>query len=242
MSTQNLEIGICDDDPGDLERIRDTLFQCLDVLDEKDAAVHLFTNAEALYRESSRLGFGLVFLDVEMPGWNGFELAERLCLEKTGTSVVFISNHESLVFDSYEYTPLWFVRKRFMERDMLRALRKYQHAAVKKRINYRLKDGFGCQEVLVFDMMYIECWGHSLKFWMADQKHYNVYGSLKPVEEELSKYGFIRIHKNYLVNRQYINEVGSRTVQLCDGTELDLSRSKRRELKEIVSRREGRYV
>lgn len=237
MSLKKLEIGICDDERQDLERIRDTLCCCLETLGEKNVAVYLFSQARELYEESRQHIFNLVFLDVVMPEWNGFDLASQL-VRKGETKVVFVSNHESMVFDSYDYTPLWFVRKSMLERDMLHALRKYQQATARRRISYRMKDGFGYRDVALDDMMYIEGEGHTLKVWMPDQKTYQIYGSLRSMEEELSKYGFIRIHKNYLVNQRYISEVGKKNVRLRDGSELDMGKARRKEIAEAMNRYE----
>ena len=59
---------------------------------------------------------------------------------------MFVSNHENVVFDAWEYTPLWFVRKSALERDMMKALRKYFEMTVKTQLRYRMPDGFGLRE------------------------------------------------------------------------------------------------
>ena len=56
---------------------------------------------------------------------DGFELAAKLCMNQPQVGLVFVSAHESFVFDAMEYSPLWFVRKGYLERDMFRGLRKY---------------------------------------------------------------------------------------------------------------------
>ena len=48
--------------------------------------------------------------------------------------------------------------------------------------------------------------------------------------------GFVRIHKNYLVNVKSIEEVGVRTVRLFNGMELDMGKNRRKEITEIVNR------
>lgn len=50
--------------------------------------------------------FHLLFLDIEMFGMSGFELAERICMDRPPISLVFASVYESFVFDAPEYTPL----------------------------------------------------------------------------------------------------------------------------------------
>lgn len=59
-----------------------------------------------------------------------------------------------------------------------------------QEISYKIQGGFGAGEVLLRDIMYIECNGHTLTYKMSGGAEYSVYGSLKPVAEELRDYGF----------------------------------------------------
>ena len=72
-------------------------------------------------------------------------------------------------------------------------------------------------------VLYIECRGHTLFIYTKNEECHKIYGSLKSLEEKLLVYGFIRIHKNFLVNARCVKEIGNRTVCLLDGMELDLS-------------------
>ncbi len=125
MKAGNLEIGICDDSPEDLKRIQEAFRRSVKKLGEKDISLHLYSNGKSLYKDSRNQKFSLVFLDWEMPEMDGFDLAGRLYIENPELKVVFVSNYENIVFDAYEYTPLWFVRKSMLERDMTKALQKY---------------------------------------------------------------------------------------------------------------------
>lgn len=44
--------------------------------------------------------FDLVMLDIEMPGMNGFQLAKRIGMERGTPCLIFVSAHESFVFDA----------------------------------------------------------------------------------------------------------------------------------------------
>ena len=134
MNAKKLEIGICDDQPRDLKRIRDVLCSSLEAMGGWDASIHLFRRGRDLCEESQRTTFSLLFLDVMMPDLSGFDLASRIRMHRGETQVVFVSNHENMVFDSYDYSPLWFVRKSLLERDMFRALMKYRQATSERRI------------------------------------------------------------------------------------------------------------
>ena len=100
MNAKKLEIGICDDQPRDLKRIRDVLCSSLEAMGGWDASIHLFRRGRAICEESKRTTFGLLFLDVMMPDLSGFDLASQIHMHRGETKVVFVYNHENMVFDS----------------------------------------------------------------------------------------------------------------------------------------------
>lgn len=225
---QKVLVGICDDSREDLDRIEEALKKGLARLGPP-AEIHCtrFIDGEALYAASREERFDLLFLDIEMPGLDGFGLAARLCLDRPQTHLVFVSIHESLVYDAPEYMPLWFVRKSRLERDMYKALRQYFRVTASMRVTYRLKEGFGFRDIPVRDILYVECSGHCLSIYRTDGTRLQKYGSLKAMEGELAGRHFLRIHKNYLVNQEYIKEVGKREVYLTDGKVLEMGRDRR---------------
>lgn len=240
MKAGDLEIGICDDSPEDLNRIQQAFRKSVEILGEKDVSLYLYPDGGALYKDSRTRKFSLVLLDWEMPGMNGFDLAEQLYIENPDLKVVFVSNYENIVFDSYEYTPLWFVRKGMLERDMIKALQKYFNMTVKTQLRYRMEDGFGFLDVRMEHILYAECSGHTIMVHIRNRPSVQQYGSLKNLEGQWERYGFIRIHKNYLINAKYIAEVGVRTVRLSDGTELDMGKNRRKMITELVKQQKAR--
>lgn len=77
------------------------------------------------------------------------------------------------------------------------------------------------------DILYVECSGHRITICRTDGSRLEKYGSLKAMEGELAGCHFLRIHKNYLVNQEYIKEVGKREVYLTDGKVLEMGRDRR---------------
>ena len=235
MEEWELRAGICDDSIDDIARIENAL---KNELQKTGQSVQLrclkFPDGEKLYEATRTETFDLLFLDIEMPNLSGFELAERLCIDRPATHLIFVSSHESFVFDALEYMPLWFVRKSNLEKDMFRALRKYLQITASTRVNYRLKEGFAFRELPLRDILYVEGTGHSLLIRKTDGTCLKKYGTLKAMEEELEGQHFLRIHKNYLVNQRYIKEVGKREVYLMDDSVLEMGRDRRVKIREAV--------
>ena len=199
-----------------------------------DMQVSLFTDGCRLYEAGQQQPFDLVFLDIEMPERDGFWLAEQLGISCPETRLIFVSSHESWVFDAHEYMPLWFVRKGLLKRDMGRALQKYFQVTARRKISYKIQGGFGAGEVLLRDIMYIECNGHTLIYKMSGGAEYSVYGSLKSVAEELRDYGFLRIHRNYLVNQAYISQIEKQDAVLKNGAVIPMGRDRKKGVREMM--------
>ena len=64
----------------------------------------------------------LLLLDIDMPGISGMEVAAALAEEKARTLIVFVTAHDELVYDSFKYHPFAFVRKKFLEEELLSVL------------------------------------------------------------------------------------------------------------------------
>lgn len=235
MEKRQCMVGICDDRAEDIVLIKEALHKALIRTGQSvDLTCRRFTNGEELYAATGENTFHLLFIDIEMPGMNGFELAQKLCRNRPSIYLVFVSAHESFVFDAPEYSPLWFVRKSNLEEDMFRAVRKYLQLTAFTQVSYRLKAGFDYKEIPVMDILYIEGSGHSLLIKKAGGSWMRKYGSLKSMEEELQGCHFLRIHKNYLVNQEYIENVGGREVYLTDGTVLEMGRDRKKEVREAM--------
>jgi len=240
MTKEELQVGICDDKAEDIDLIEAALHRALKKTEIPVRLVcHKFTDGESMYEICGKETFHLLFLDIEMPGLDGFGLASKLCTGRRHVYVVFVSAHNSFVYDSFAFAPLWFVRKEMLDQDMCKAVKMYFQETASRRISYRLESGFGIHNLLIRDIIYIEGSGHNLAIQMVNGDRMGKYGSLKAMEEELAGYHFLRIHKNFLVNQCYIKEVGKREIYLLDGNTLEMGRDRRATIRMAMLQYEG---
>lgn len=233
MDVEQITIGICDDIKEDLEILQKLLIKIVQDLEHSiKVECLLFTNGAEMYEESRRRHFHLFFLDIEMPEMNGFELAKKLILECSGCYIIFVSRYESFVFDAQEFTPLWFVRKGKLEKDMRNAVRKYFEKTSSLWCDSRLPG----EEIRIRDIKYIESREHYVMLITKDDLVFRKRGSLRALEMELEKHGFIRIHKSYLVNMAYIECIKRKEICLKDQaqTVLDMGKERRKSIIEAV--------
>lgn len=79
-------------------------------------------------------------------------------------------------------------------------------------------------KVYIADLMYIKSDDHYLNIFLSDDKNHFVRGKLNAITEELPP-NFIRCHRSYIVNRNFIKQINSDTIILIDKTQIPLSRS-----------------
>lgn len=238
MVQNTIRIGVCDDEERDLKRIEGALQTGIQGLDVSvNVQICLFSDGGELCAAGQRETFDLLFLDIEMPGINGFQLAKQIYMIDRQVNIIFVSAHESLVFESQEYGPLWFVRKKALEKDCFLALRKYLETVLPEEKFYVHKSAV----CLVRDILYMESCGHMLIIRKTNGELLEQYGALKTAETALAGRGFLRTHKSYLVNQRYIEEIGKREIRLTNGTVLEMGRDRRKALLEAMSQYRGRH-
>lgn len=230
--TQNcICAAICDDSREDLERIKAALSESLkNCTDSKGLFCACFQDADTVQETMHKKAFDLFLLDIEMPNMDGFALTEQILTQKPDAHVIFVSNHDSFIWNSQRYMPLYFVRKSKLKQDMADAVRLFWDVTRVRRATYQFKNA----EIFVRDILYIECDGHLLKIQTIDRTVMRQYGSLKAMESDLADYHFLRIHKSILVNPRYIREIGKEEIRLSDGTSLPLGRDRRKAVQKAL--------
>lgn len=232
---EDLLIGICDDDNRFMQLLKEQLkVEICKYFGFINVKIFCYENGDEFLNSSHKNFFHIAFIDIEMPQKSGFEIANDVNLLYPNTSIIFVSSHESYVFDSYEYTPLWFVRKETYSRDLLLALRKYFKVTKYQHLVYQIKIGKVNKTVFQKDILYFECRSHEIMIKMLNEE-YQMYGSLNHVLSELKNENFIRVHRSFLVNSIYISGVSGKKIVLKDGSEIDLGRMYKNEVKKRMN-------
>jgi two-component system LytT family response regulator len=199
----------------------------------------------------------LLFLDVEMPGANGFQVLHRLRGERL-PMVVFITAHDEYAVRAFEVEAIDYVMKPFDRKRFAEALRRAKkqmtepEADAEARILRLLErmlekkplDHFVVKQrdrtflLAVPEIDWIEAEGKYVRLHAAGVAHL-VRESIGDVEERLDTRRFLRIHRGTIVNVKRIQEMhrgfgGSIFVVLRDGTKLTMSRRYRTRIREVT--------
>ena len=172
----------------------------------------------------------LYVLDIDMPEVSGMELAKALLEKNPKASILFISNHEEMVFEAIRYQPFRFIRKEHLEEELPEAVNAWLEK--KKRENSTIEITAKSGNVLLFltDILYMESNRHYLMIHCGEQV-YEVRGKISDYEKLLKGHGFVRVNVAYLVNCQYIRALRAKKVTLTNGMELNIGQNRQEEIK-----------
>ena len=209
-------IYVCDDEIQILNRIAARI--CSDLPED---TVEVFHAGEAVLDALREKPCDILFLDIDMPGLGGMETAYRLNSLEHKPLLVFVTNHDELVYESFQYHPFGFIRKKFFDQEIGTVLED-----CRKELNFRAKHfcfRMNGQEtvVLLSDILYFESDGNYLKLCTVSEQ-YHFRSTIQAVEEQLRAEGFIRIHKGFLVNRSAVRMIGREELELVNKDKLPL--------------------
>ena len=88
----------------------------------------------------------VVFLDIEMPGINGIQLADRIRQEYDALNIIFVTGHPEYSFEAYGVRPSGFLAKPVTEKDIERELKELRYPISKTKPRLRVQ----CSPFAVF--------------------------------------------------------------------------------------------
>ncbi|KAA3638726.1 MAG: DNA-binding response regulator [Proteobacteria bacterium] len=207
-------------------------------------------NAEQALKLINKKIPDVLFLDIQMPGMNGFELLEQL---DQVPQVVFVTAYDEYAIKAFQHNALDYLQKP-IEPDALdravskivqqKSLLKTQQPTEKNRNTLRLhdqvfvKDGEQCWFVTLGDIRLFEVSGNYTTLYFEDNRPM-LNKTLNQLAERLDDNQFFRANRNQLINLNHIQKVepwiqGIR-VHLSGGETIELSRRQTQQFKELMS-------
>lgn len=190
----------------------------------------------------------LVFLDVEMPYQNGFELFRQM--DKIKFEVIFTTAYEHYALKAIKFNALDYLLKPFSISELEEAIGKFRERTRNRHGNNSSLDAFiynlktlnhanrkmaiptvnGLIFVQVQDILRCESVGNYTRIYFTNKTTQVVSRSLKEFEYLLEEIGFFRVHHSHLINMQqlqsYIQGEGGFAL-MNDGTQVEVSRRRK---------------
>ena len=225
---------ICEDEPAVLDYLHRQLKKEL-ASDGNEYHFDCFTQGDHLLEKISQgINYQLFFLDIEMPGINGIEVCRKIRSKDEDCLIIFISNKEEMVFQTFEVQPFRFIRKNHFNEELPALVIGIQKALSRRKgimLTLEEEHSTAVYSVNINDILYIEVVGKYCEITTTEQT-LTIRYKLSDLAEQLTGYGFLQPHRSYLVNCRSIFSIENTELVLDNDTHIPLSRKRVKEIKE----------
>lgn len=201
-------------------------------------------NVRAAIENLKKSRCDVMFLDINMPGVNGMQLAEALSKIKNLPAVVFVTAYGEYAADAFDVNAVDYLVKPVETERLRRAVEKVRTTlglTAKQGSSERIPVEKGGKKILVpvDKIRYITAKDDYSCLYTEDD-HYLSTISLTKLEERLADANFFRVHRRHIVNLSYVSEVESvpgGTLELTmrdDGEKIPVSRRRVAPLKKVL--------
>jgi DNA-binding LytR/AlgR family response regulator len=252
MTRMMINIVICDDNIEFSDEIESYVIQYFSKVKTEYLITKYSSGEELLEKASWDSPYNLVFLDIKMNNIDGLDVAQKIHERSSQAMIVFITSYIDFHVASYKANEAGYILKnrdnfkREFNESMDLVIRKFNldyHAQ-----SYDFQNG--SMTVHINDIVYVESRLHEVIFHIKENDNIirrNLYAKLDDIEKRLPDNSFIRVHKSFLVNLQYVKYVERYVLVLFNDSEISISKNKFSETKDAFHRyraeneHEGRY-
>ena len=223
-----MRIAICDDEALFRDKLKEMVFR-YKVQHHLHMDVYSFENGGDLL--SDPRPFDMIFLDYQMPGLDGMEVARQLRSRNCMCSIVFVTAFPSFVFESFEVQPYRFFVKPVTQANIDSLLTDFISQERKLAPLIVINEGER-SVVQAKDVLYLEGAGKYCTV-RTNKETYSSSKTLSQVHELLPQYCFYRSHKSYVVNLYSIQSMENGAIILTNGEAVQIGRNKVAEFKRV---------
>lgn len=154
----------------------------------------------------------IILMDIQLKNDNGIEVIRELYQYKHNIAVIFISGYTEFIEDSFEVDPIYYLVKPLKRDVFFKAIEK----AVNKITDFHRKSicisqGKEIYRIFLDEIYYAESVARKVKLY-CDHSTLEFYTKMNDLEQRLKEDNFIRCHKSFLVNMQYIRFVDGNNI------------------------------
>lgn len=239
---------IVDDEPYCCETIATLLEDCDDV----EIVAECYNGIDAL-EVIRKYSLGLVFLDVEMPKMNGFEMLKQL--PSINFEIIFTTSYDQYALKAIRFSAIDYLLKPIDEEELKNAVQKvirrsqnpiaeqleilmqkiHQPSTPVAKIAMPTMEGF--QMIKIDSIISCEADSNYTTLHLKGNKKIVVCRNLKDIEELLEDHSFTRVHRCHVVNlnevEKFVRGEGGYLI-MSDGSSIDVSRNRKDQLMKIL--------
>jgi two-component system LytT family response regulator len=178
-----------------------------------------YTNSTKAVKDIEKLQPDLLFLDIEMPGMNGFEMLEKML--HLNFSIIFITAYNQYALKAFRFNALDYLVKPIDSIDLIEAVAKAEKKLkptaaqlnlVQRQLRGELPNKIAIQGnngitfIELNEIVYAEASNNYSRILLTDKKLFTISKTLKDVQEVLEESHFLRVHRQYIINLNRVKQ------------------------------------
>lgn len=197
----------------------------------------------------------VVFLDIEMPGYNGFQLLDFF--DEIDFQIIFVTAYSEFALKAFQVSAVDYLLKPLQIEQLIKAVEKAEKLigaqTNKESINIlkeNVKDNRIKKIIIstteetsyvnINDITHLKAEGSYVYFYFVNGKKTLVSKNIKDYEEQLTTIeGFYRIHRSYLVNTQHIANIhiGENEIEMTNNEIINIARDRKQEFLDFIKKK-----
>jgi len=236
-----MKIAICDDNSECNEKLNKMLQNYMRSSDIEKYDIHVYTSGDSLINGFSPHKYDFIFLDVEMPGTDGFNTAKMIRELDLDVDIVFITNLKEGVQRGFDYNAKGYLYKDVtddqisekMDKLISERLRSNKDALMKIKL---IKGGSVI--LSLSGIQYFESSSHQISAVSENETHVFI-DTITNLTSKLESKGFIRVNQSNLVNIDYIFNITGSSVTIRKGGKITVGRAYKQAIDSAFRKREA---
>lgn len=197
--------------------------------------IDTFSNTQLFYYElTEKQHYDICFMDIEMPGINGIQLAEKLREYDKNTYLVFVTSYFEFAAHGYSLKAFDFIQKSLLDEKLSLVLTGIV-LEMKRTENkfYCIETDVRLQRIEYKEIIYLYKSNKNTVI-VSMEEEIQVRKPLQTVFQELNSEEFIWVERGYIINLEHIMGMNGRDIRLRNGTVIRAGKARARTIKEAI--------
>ncbi|WP_435790524.1 LytR/AlgR family response regulator transcription factor [Clostridium sp.] len=219
-----INIAICDDDIQEIKIISNfvskniedlnLLFKITSFNDGQDLIDHM---------SCAKKNFDIIFLDIYMKTSNGIDIAREIRKFDNECKIIFITYSQEYVLDSYEVRATYYILKPVNEEKLSNAIKIAIKELDKENKQIFIINKKGIYRILYKDIVYAESKARIVNIYLKSHEIITFYSKLEDLFQRLKDERFLKSHKSFIVNMDYILKIENNSIFIIDNANIPIS-------------------
>lgn len=227
-----INVAICDDEIQEIKIISELISKHIEGLNITFKTTS-FNDGEDLidYMGYAKENFDIIFLDIYMKTSHGIDIARKIRKFDKECKIIFITYSQECAIDSYDVGAIYYILKPINEEKFRNAIKMAIEGIEKENKQIFITNKTGSYRIFYKDIVYAESKARLVNVYLKSQEVITFYSKLEDFFQKLQDERFLKSHKSFIVNVDYISKIENNYIFIGNNTNIPISNANATEIK-----------